>query len=105
MRKNVGKSSMVVIPTEKTNSFRTIELEKYIKWVKGHLKKPANISSRYKIVEIYKKAKEILDIKLNRILSEFEINNAELVDSMPFKLEFNAISHCVPLYLTWKYLL
>ena len=69
MRKNVGKSSMVVIPTDKTNSFRTIELEEYIKWVKGHLEKLANISSRDKIVKIYKKAKEMLD-DVNEFLCE-----------------------------------
>lgn len=41
LMKVLSKSSKVVVPTDKTNSFRIIELESYKKWVEEHLEMSA----------------------------------------------------------------
>ena len=54
------KSSKVVVPTDKTNSFRVIELEDYKSQVLRHLEKSATKVPRNRLVEISEKAKELL---------------------------------------------
>ena len=46
LERKLGKSSKVIIPTYKTNSFRVIELDQYKTWVKENLSKSAVLSSR-----------------------------------------------------------
>ena len=56
----LSKSTKVVVPTDKTNSFITIKAAKYIEWVKTHLDKAAIISSIERIKEIFDSANELL---------------------------------------------
>ena len=51
---------MVVIPTDKTNAFRTVELTKYIEWVKNHLSKSATIMSKENLANIFDLANSLL---------------------------------------------
>ena len=67
----LNKSTKVVVPTDKTNSFRTIETEEYINWVTKHLNKSAITSSHERIKEIFKDANELL-LGIEDLLSENE---------------------------------
>ena len=60
MMKILKKSTKVVIPTNNTNSFRVVELKDYLQWVKGHIQKNALLTTRDRIVEIYKEAKYLM---------------------------------------------
>ncbi len=51
---------MMVIPTNKTNSYKVINKEKYIKWVLDHLKTDAIEVSADKLVKIYEEGNELL---------------------------------------------
>eukprot|EP00957_Ditylum_brightwellii_P064254 4876211-Ditylum_brightwellii.AAC.1 len=50
------EKNLVVLPTDKTNSYRTVEVEKFTKWVVGHLDKNAECIPRKKVVEIHQEA-------------------------------------------------
>ena len=54
------KSSKVVVPTDKTNSFILIETAQYIEWVRSHLNKAAIKSSTERIKEVFNNANELL---------------------------------------------
>ena len=64
-------TTKVVIPTDKTNSFKTVELEKYVSWMEKHLNSNAIKWSREKIREIYQDACDLLD-DIEDIVSEDE---------------------------------
>ena len=64
---------MVVIPTDKTNAFRTVELTKYIEWLKNHLSKSATVTSKENLANIFDSANSLLqDIK--PLIDEQEFN-------------------------------
>ena len=57
--KRLLKSNYVVVPTDKTNSVKTVELDFYIKWVTEHLKSVAIPWSRESLKKIYDNAMDI----------------------------------------------
>jgi ERCC4-related helicase len=61
---------MMVIPTDKTNSYKVINKEKYIEWVLDHLKTDAIEVSADKLVKIYEEGNELLSKLLGNTLSE-----------------------------------
>jgi hypothetical protein len=72
---------MMVIPTDKTNSYKVIDKEKYIEWVLDHLKTDAIEVSMDKLVKIHKEGNELLS-KLGNTLSEKEMSFMEkMLDS------------------------
>jgi hypothetical protein len=66
----------VVIPTDKTNSFKVIDKENYIKWVIGHLKIDVTEVSADKLVKIHKEGIKLLST-LGHTLSEKEMGFVE----------------------------
>ena len=74
----IKKEDMVIIPTDKTNSFQPMKLNKYIKEVGKHLNEGAIPSNRDKIVEIYKQANHLL-IKISKLLNNKEIEHLKEV--------------------------
>jgi hypothetical protein len=52
--------NMMVIPTDKTNSYKVIDKEKYIEWVLDHLKTDAIEVSADKLVKIHEEGNELL---------------------------------------------
>ena len=70
---NLRKSSKVTVPTDKANSFQTIELSQYIDWVEKHLNDSSTESLRNKLVEVNKKAVDLLD-KVGDIPDDKEYN-------------------------------
>ena len=62
----------VVIPTDKTNSFKVVNTDHYIKWVLDHLKKNGKEIPRATLTEVSEKAQELLDEKRHTSLSEKE---------------------------------
>ena len=71
MTKLLGRSSLVAIPTDKTNSFRCIQVKDYNRWVSQHLDEQALISSNARIQTIYEDSLELLD-QLDGDISERE---------------------------------
>jgi hypothetical protein len=63
--------NMMVIPTDKTNSYKVIDKEKYIEWVLDHLKTDTIEVSADKLVKIHEEGNELLS-KLGNTLSEKE---------------------------------
>jgi hypothetical protein len=73
--------NMMVIPTDKMNSYKVIDKEKYIKWVLDHLKTDAIEVSADKLVKIHEEGNELLS-KLGNTLSEKEMGFVEeMLDS------------------------
>jgi hypothetical protein len=71
----------MVIPTDKTNSYKVINKEKYIEWVLDHLKTDAIEVSADKLVKIHEEGNELL-LKLGNTLSEKEMGfMEEMLDS------------------------
>ena len=68
---NIKKSSEIIVPIDKTSSFRAIKLDQYIKWLENHLKESATVTSRNKLVEISTKASKLLE-KVGHIVSDKE---------------------------------
>jgi hypothetical protein len=66
----------MVIPTDKTNSYKVIDKEKYIEWVLDHLKTDAIEVSADKLVKIHEEGNELLS-KLGNTLSEKEMGFVE----------------------------
>jgi GIY-YIG catalytic domain len=62
-KKLMDESEMVVIPTDKTNSFRIVPLSDYVSWVKQHLDKYGKEIPRSKLIEVTDKAMELLEEK------------------------------------------
>jgi hypothetical protein len=50
----------VVIPTNKTNSYKVVDNEKYIKWVLDHLKTDATEVSTDKLAKIHEEGIKLL---------------------------------------------
>ena len=70
--KKLKDSEDVVIATDKTNSFEVVSTEKYINWVREHLKTSAKEIKRERLVEIFKIAQET-KLELKDTLSEKEL--------------------------------
>jgi hypothetical protein len=64
---------IVVIPTDKTNSFRFVKTKDYITWVQQHLNQYGKVIDRSKLIEVTEKAMELLEEK-REMLSEKETN-------------------------------
>ena len=79
-------SVKVVIPTIKTNSHKTVELEKCTEWMEQHLKKSSAKSSKDKIDTIFESAINPLD--------ELKINDAINDNECQFLKENNGIKSC-----------
>ena len=81
LTKLLSKSTKVVVPTDKTNSFVIIETAEYTKWVLLHLNKAATTSSTDRIKEIFDSA-NALPTKMEDRFDENEYNFIkETVDS------------------------
>jgi hypothetical protein len=52
--------NMMVIPTDKTNSYKVIDKEKYIEWVLDHLKTDVIEVSADKLVRLHEEGNELL---------------------------------------------
>jgi hypothetical protein len=73
--------NMMVILTDKMNSYKVINKEKYIEWVLNHLKTDAIEVSADKLIEIHEEGNELLS-KLGNTLSEKEMGFVEeMLDS------------------------
>jgi hypothetical protein len=59
--KDLKKSELVVVPTDKTNYFRTMNVEKYKTEVLKHLSKSAGAIERAKLTEIFDNCSDILN--------------------------------------------
>jgi hypothetical protein len=62
----------VMIPTDKTNSFKVVDKEKYSKWMLGHLKTDATEVSADMLVKIHEEGIKLLST-LGHMLSEEEM--------------------------------
>ena len=71
LQKKLKATDMVVVPTDKTNSFKMISKEEYIKQVKAHLAKSGKEIKPNKLTEVKGKAEKLLD-ELLPIISEKE---------------------------------
>lgn len=58
--KKLKREDVVVVPTDKTNSFRVVDKEKYVKWVEEHISTVARAVLRDRIQAIFNKAKQLL---------------------------------------------
>ena len=54
---NLKKSNLVVAPTDKTNSFRLVDIQKHNKWVAKHLSNNANEISCSTLTKMFQQAK------------------------------------------------
>ena len=73
IQKELKKSDLVVIPTDKTNSTQLVKIDDYVRWMNNHLKKSANEITRDKVVEFHRLSVEKFnDIK--DLLSKNEKN-------------------------------
>ena len=82
VRKLLAQTDLVAIPTDKTNSYRTVKTEDYKKWVIKHLAESSAEIPRSKVVEVYHQAKEFLE-ELQPSLSENEF--AAILESIESK--------------------
>lgn len=73
MKRELKKTNKVVIPTDKTNSYRTVDINKYINWMEEHLESKAIKSSRDRIKDIYNDANKLLD-EIEDIINKNEYN-------------------------------
>ena len=55
------ESDQVIVPTDKTNSFRCMGMKKYMTMVNEHLRCPSKEIERDKVREIFEKSRELLD--------------------------------------------
>ena len=78
---NLRKTSKVAVPTDKTNSFKIIEIEDYKSQVRQHLEKSAVEVPRGRLIEILENAKELLST-VGHIIDEKEYEYIkETIDS------------------------
>ena len=72
-----------MIPTDKTNSFRTVELDEHIKWMNDHLDSKATKSSREKIKQSFQCANDLLEeLTFKEIINDNEYDFLkETIDS------------------------
>jgi hypothetical protein len=49
---NLQGQDQVVVPTDKTNSFRLVDSKDYIRWVKAHLNASAKVVSRQHLMDV-----------------------------------------------------
>ncbi len=52
---------MVVVPTDKTNSFKVVRIEEYKRWMETALADNAKVTSKEKLGKVYNKAIKLLD--------------------------------------------
>lgn len=69
--KDLAKSGLVVVPTDKTNTFRTMTKEQYVREIMKHLDERAVEINREQLMEIFNASKVRLD-DAERYLSEGE---------------------------------
>ena len=55
------ESDQVIVPTDKTNSFRCMDTKTYLTMVNGHLRCSSKENERDKVRKIFEKARELLD--------------------------------------------
>jgi GIY-YIG catalytic domain len=67
----MDKPEVVIIPTDKTNSFRIVPTTKYERWVEQHLLKYGKVIPRATLTEVMERALELLEEKRD-ILSDKE---------------------------------
>jgi len=68
-----NNDNLVVVPTDKTNSFRTVSKSNCCKWVEGHLTQNAKEVSREKLADIKEQALQLLHDKVELgVLSDKE---------------------------------
>ena len=81
--KSLKISTKVIFPTDKTNLYKTVELDKYIKWMNNHLNKNATKSSRERIVEIFNNSNDLLkELSSEELINDNEYNFLkETIDS------------------------
>jgi hypothetical protein len=70
--KELKDSDLVAVPTDKTNSFRTMDIERYKMEVNKHLSERAIVIERAKLTEIYDSCFDKLN-ELQEIASEKEL--------------------------------
>ena len=58
---NLQRSTKVVVPTDKTNSTRTLEIDDYTAQVEGHLRKSATLCPWAKLEPIHQNSLELLE--------------------------------------------
>jgi hypothetical protein len=58
---NLQGQDQVVVPTDKTNSFRLVDSKDYIRWVKTHLNASAKVISRHHLMEVLQSGQDLLD--------------------------------------------
>ena len=61
MKERLGSSTVIILPTDKTESFVVMKTRQYIKKVERHIKKLAKEIDRGKLADIEKKGPEILN--------------------------------------------
>ena len=66
------ESDQVIVPTDKTNSFRCMDTKKYMTMVNEQLRCSSKEIERDKVREIFEKARELLD-EVGFQLSKFEV--------------------------------
>jgi hypothetical protein len=69
VNKNLKLTSPVVIPMDKTNSFRCIHIDDYENWMIKHLLKNGNELPRSKLVQVFEDGNELLE-SLEHAMSE-----------------------------------
>lgn len=73
LEKKLATSTKVVIPTDKNNYFKMIEIDLYKISIKEHLVKSGVFSSRERIVNAFKNAEDLL-LGMIKLLSDDEIS-------------------------------
>jgi len=65
--------NLAAVPTDKTNSFRTVSKSNHCEWVEGHLTKKAKEASREKLADVKEQALQLLHDKVELgVLSDKE---------------------------------
>jgi hypothetical protein len=69
---NLQGQDQVVVPTDKTNSFRLVDSTDYIRWVKAHLNASAKVVSRHHLMEVLQSGQDLLD-EMEGLMGEKEV--------------------------------
>jgi hypothetical protein len=62
----------VVVPTDKTNSFRLVDSKDDIRWVKAHLNASAKVVSRQNLMAVLQSGQDLLD-EMESMMGEKEV--------------------------------
>jgi len=81
LQKKLRDLDVVVVPTDKTNSFQVVKTEQYIKWMANQLDVDAKLTTKQKLGEVHEEAKTLLEASAS-LLSINEYNYIrEMVNS------------------------